>query len=61
MAKKSVIERQKKREIIVKKYQYKRNLIKKNIKNAQSFKEKFEFYTELQKLPRDSSTSRLVC
>lgn len=60
MAKKSVVERQKKREILVKKYQEKRNFIKKNIKNAQSFTEKFDLYIELQKLPRDSSTSRLV-
>ena len=60
MAKKSVIERQKKREILVKKFHEERKTLKESIINAKSFKEKLNFYIKLQKLPRDSSKSRLI-
>lgn len=60
MAKKSVIERQKKREILVKKYESKRKNLKEKIIQASSFKEKLNICKQLQQLPRDSSKSRLI-
>lgn len=60
MAKKSVIERQRRREKLVKKYQEKRKSLKEKILYSKSFKDKLTIYSELQDLPRDSSKSRLV-
>lgn len=60
MAKKSVIQREKKRETLVKKYQVLRSSLKKSISGEESFEKKLGFYYRLQKLPRNSCLSRLV-
>ena len=60
MAKKSVIMRQKRREIIVKKYALKRAELKKIINNvASSDEDKWLAQQKIQLLPRDSSPVRL--
>lgn len=60
MAKKSIVEREKKREALVNKYSSLRESIKEKIKSEESFEKKLEYYSQLQKLPRNSSPSRLV-
>nr|YP_010700233.1 ribosomal protein S14 [Euglena deses]WCH63377.1 ribosomal protein S14 [Euglena deses] len=60
MAKKSIIERQKKREKLVKKYSLLRNDLKMKIKKTKSFEEKLVYYSKIQKLPRDSSNARII-
>lgn len=60
MAKKSMIAREVKREGLIKKYQSKRNQLKEVIRSPNtSFEEKESAQIQLQKLPRDSSQSRL--
>jgi|TARA_B100001142_G_scaffold94510_1_gene96359 small subunit ribosomal protein S14 len=59
MAKKSMIEREKKRSKLVAKYAKKRQQIKEKIQSAVNFEEKFALQCELQKLPRNSSPTRL--
>ena len=59
MAKKSMIERQKKRERFVAKFQQKRQELKNQIKTAEFLEEKLNLYAKLQKLPRNSSAVRL--
>lgn len=59
MAKKSMIERDKKREKLVQKYQKKRNHLKLAVKNKQDFSKQLELQHVLQKLPRNSSPTRL--
>ena len=59
MAKKSLIARQKKREKLVLKYKIKREYLKIKIKKEKVLDEKFNFYSKLQKLPRNSSNTRL--
>ena len=59
MAKKSTIEREKKRNLLVKKYAKKRLDLKQQIVNADSFKQKLELHMRLQKLPRNSAPTRL--
>ncbi|WKJ89702.1 30S ribosomal protein S14 [Methylomonas montana] len=60
MAKKSMIAREVKREGLIKKYQAKRNELKEVIRSPNSsFEEKENAQIQLQKLPRDSSQSRL--
>jgi small subunit ribosomal protein S14 len=60
MAKKSMIAREVKREGLIKKYQAKRNELKEVIRSPNSsFEEKEDAQIQLQKLPRDSSQSRL--
>jgi small subunit ribosomal protein S14 len=59
MAKKSMLEREKKRQGLVKKYMEKRQLILKEIKKSNSLDEIFELNEKLQKLPRNSSPVRL--
>jgi small subunit ribosomal protein S14 len=60
MAKKSIVEREKKREIFAKKYSVLRKFLKGKIKSSSSFEEKLFYNSQLQKLPRNSSFSRLV-
>lgn len=60
MAKKSIIQRQKKREYLVNKYLQTRKLLKDKIKFEESFEAKLEYYSKLQKLPRNSSLTRIV-
>lgn len=60
MAKKSMIARERKRQELVVKYQKKRNKLKQMIaSNSASDEEKREAEIRLQKLPRDSSASRV--
>lgn len=59
MAKKSMIERERKRESLVKKYITKRENLKKSINMASSLEEKLALHRKLQKLPRNSAPVRL--
>lgn len=59
MAKKNMIEREKKRQYLVIKYDKKRRNIKNSIKSTDSFQEKFELYLKFQSLPRNSFPCRL--
>jgi len=59
MAKKSMIEREKKRLNLNNKYTIKRANLIKNYKEAKSFNLKLQFHSKLQKLPRNSSKTRI--
>ena len=62
MAKKSMIERENKRNFLVSKYESKRKKIQNDLKNAQnsgSFSDMLILQKKLQKLPVDSSKVRL--
>ena len=60
MAKKSMIAREVKRNKLVKKYEAKRSALKEIIRDPNaSFEDKEAAHIQLQKLPRDSSSSRL--
>ena len=59
MAKKSLIARQKKREKLVLKYKIKRKDLKIQIKEEKFLDKKLTLYNKLQKLPRNSSSTRL--
>lgn len=59
MAKKSMLEREKKRKELVLKYSEKRAKILNKLKGVNSLEQIFELNEQLQKLPRNSSRSRL--
>ena len=60
MAKKSMIAREEKRKQLVKKYDTKRKVLKEIIRDPNaSFEDKESASLQLQKLPRDSSASRV--
>jgi small subunit ribosomal protein S14 len=60
MAKKSMIARENKRNELVKKYAQKRSILREIIRSSSaSFDERESATLQLQKLPRDSSSSRL--
>ena len=59
MAKKSMIEREKKRIKLHKKYALKRSSLLKKYQVAESFNSKLEIHSELQQLPRNSSKTRI--
>jgi len=59
MAKKSMIEREKKRQRLVLKYLEKRNLLKQQIQEASSLEEKIILHRKLQNLPKNSAPVRL--
>jgi small subunit ribosomal protein S14 len=59
MAKKSMIERDRKRSLLVTKYAAKRESLKQAIKNAISLEDKFILHRQLQNLPRNSAPNRL--
>jgi small subunit ribosomal protein S14 len=59
MAKKSMIERERKRQKLVSKYASKRASLKEEIKNTSFLEEKLALYMKLQQLPRNSSRVRL--
>ncbi len=59
MAKKSMIEREKKREKTVAKYADKRQALIEEFENATSQREKLEIHRQIQQLPRDSARNRL--
>ena len=54
-----MIERDRKRSLLVTKYAAKRKFIKQAIKNAVSMEDKFILHRQLQNLPRNSAPSRL--
>ncbi len=60
MAKKSMIAREEKRKELVKKYAVKRSALKEIIRNPNAtYEDKETAHLQLQKLPRDSSASRV--
>jgi small subunit ribosomal protein S14 len=59
MAKKSMIEREKKRIKLTKKYALKRNSLRINYQSEDNFNVKLELHSKLQKLPRNSSKIRI--
>ena len=59
MAKKSMIERQKKRQKMVEKYAEKREALKEAFATAATQQEKLAIHRQIQQLPRNSSRTRL--
>lgn len=59
MAKTSMIEREKKRKLLNLKYDLKRQIIKKSLKTFLSLDELFLIQKKFQKLPRNSSPTRI--
>ena len=59
MAKKSMIEREKKRIKLHKKYTSKRASLLKSYQIEENFNSKLELHSKLQKLPRNSSKTRI--
>ena len=59
MAKKSMIEREKKRQKVVAKYADKRQALIEQFENAASQAERVEIHRQIQQLPRNSSRTRL--
>jgi small subunit ribosomal protein S14 len=59
MAKKSMIEREKKRIKLQNKYALKRNNLLKKYQSADSFSMKLEIHSKIQKLPRNSAKNRI--
>jgi small subunit ribosomal protein S14 len=59
MAKKSMLEREKKRKHLVLKYSEKRKILLDNLKEVNSLDEIFTLNEKLQKLPRNSSSVRI--
>jgi small subunit ribosomal protein S14 len=58
MAKKAMLEREKKRERLVEKYAEKRATLKKAFRTAEDPQEKLEIHRQIQQLPRNSAPSR---
>ena len=58
MAKKSMIEREKKRDRLIAKHAAKREDLKEQFRLAETLDEKLEIHAQLQKLPRNSAPSR---
>lgn len=54
-----MLEREIKRKKLVKKYLEKRQTILTQVKKVETLEEKFSFYEQLQKLPRNSSKTRI--
>jgi small subunit ribosomal protein S14 len=59
MAKKSIVERDKKRQKLFNKFYSKRAFLKTKMKESDSFDQKLYYQRMLQKLPKNSSRSRL--
>nr|YP_010181804.1 ribosomal protein S14 [Primula effusa]QVD44080.1 ribosomal protein S14 [Primula effusa]QVD44163.1 ribosomal protein S14 [Primula effusa] len=59
MAKKSLIQREKKRKKLEQKYNLIRRSLKKEISKVQSLSDKWEIHGKLQALPRNSAPTRL--
>lgn len=58
MAKQSMVQREKTRKRLVTKYSAMRESIKKEVKQTKLFSARFALYGKLQRMPRDSSSSR---
>jgi small subunit ribosomal protein S14 len=59
MAKKSMIEREKKRIFLTQKYAFKRASLLERYASAENFNSKMDIHSKLQKLPRNSSKTRI--
>jgi len=59
MAKKSLIEREKKRRRLVEKYEAKRAELKEQFRTADNMGDKIEIHRQLQQLPRNSAPNRV--
>jgi small subunit ribosomal protein S14 len=59
MAKKSMIEREKKRQKLVEKYAQKRQMLQEQFEAAETQQEKLEIHRQIQQLPRNSAPTRL--
>jgi small subunit ribosomal protein S14 len=59
MAKKSMIEREKKRIKLNQKYALKRETLLKKYRDEENFNTKLEIHSQLQKLPRNSAKTRI--
>jgi small subunit ribosomal protein S14 len=60
MARKSLIEREKKRRVLSSKYASLRKFLKEKVRSSDSFEQKLFYHSQLQELPRNSSFSRLL-
>jgi len=60
MAKKSMIERDKKRTVLAEKYYNQRQQLKEEINKSLSLDEKANLYRKLQSLPRNSAPTRIT-
>lgn len=58
MAKKAMLEREKKRERLVEKYADKREALKEAFRQAEDPQEKLEIHRQIQQLPRNSAPTR---
>ena len=58
MARQSLLQRQIRRQVLERKFNKKRSLLKKKIKNMDTLDKKLYWHFKLQKLPRDSSQTR---
>jgi len=58
MAKQGMIQREKKRERLIAKYVKKREAIKTELKNVNSFQERLALFKKFEKIPRNASPSR---
>lgn len=58
MSRKSLIEKEKKRGTLIKKYKSRRENLKQEITNTREINQKLHLYGKLQKLPRNSSKVR---
>ena len=58
MAKQSMIQRERKRERLIAKYSVKRESLKADLKNVNSFPERLALYKKFEKVPRNSAPSR---
>nr|YP_010451505.1 ribosomal protein S14 [Schizaea pusilla]UTV01505.1 ribosomal protein S14 [Schizaea pusilla] len=59
MARKSLIEREKKKETLVKKHEFARQSLKRQLKKSFSIRKNLEISEALQSLPRNSAPTRL--
>ncbi|MCS6781848.1 MAG: 30S ribosomal protein S14 [Gloeomargarita sp. SKYBB_i_bin120] len=59
MAKKSMIEREKRRQRLVNKYREKREQLKQQFLAAETWEERLAIHRQLQRLPRNSAPNRL--
>ncbi|NEQ31967.1 MAG: 30S ribosomal protein S14 [Leptolyngbya sp. SIO4C5] len=59
MAKKSMVERERKREKLVAKYAAKREALLEEFRQAENQQQKLEIHRKIQQLPRNSAPSRL--
>ena len=58
MAKQSLIQREKKRELLTAKYDAKRSSIKEELRKTKSFPDRVALYKKFEKIPRNSAPSR---